>query len=258
MDNYETHMSDHMQSIIPISGIVAFVLIGSVLLIYISFPSDNTIDIPQVIDDEPIEVVDNIQDQSDAQPEPTSNIIVDNEIVGTTNLIVIAETLGLSDQQTNSNSYTANFNSGGGGKRSTNTNNDDMPTYTLTLYEGDSLSDGVVTMGQEVKAVATTSNLEIVHVTFRWIAPNAQVEDQTIVQFNSPAEDTYAPDQPGNWMVQADFGNGIVLSENMNVPFLVLPESMIGNIALIGSSLAALGGYYYMTKRYASNPTRTS
>lgn len=245
-----------MQSMIPILSIMAFTAIGAFLLIYIFVQPNNVNDIPQVIVDVPIEVTDSPQDQPDMQSQSPPVTVVSTESAGMLNIVVIAETLGLSDFQTNSNSDNTLYNpgGGGGGRRIINTDNENnTPTYTLTLLEGTSPSDGVVTMGQEVKAVATTNNLNIGEVTFRWIAPNTIVAEQTIAELHSPAEDTYAPGEPGGWTVEADFGNGVVLTENMNVPFLVLPESAIGNVVLVGSSLAALGAYYYMTKRNGLN-----
>ncbi|MFY3741760.1 MAG: hypothetical protein HMLIMOIP_002220 [Candidatus Nitrosomirales archaeon] len=38
----------------------------------------------------------------------------------------------------------------------------------------------------------------------------------------------------------ADFGNGIVVIQNLEINFLVIPESPIGTIAVMLSSLAAL------------------
>ncbi len=256
---------------IPISGIAVFVLIGTILLIFIVVQPNNASDIQQdsdvLLDDvQPETESPTIPPSEDNHVQSTPTTIV-SESSGISNFIVIAETLGLSDYQTNANSQNIVYNpgGGGGGGRIGNADNENnppgeeisTPTYTLTLFEGGSPSDGVVTLGQEIKAVATTSNNNIVDVTFRWIAPNTIVADETVAQFHSPAEDIFAPGEPGSWIVQADFGNGVVLTEDMNVPFMVLPESAIGNLALIGSSLAALGGYYLVTKRNALNRSQS-
>ena len=57
------------------------------------------------------------------------------------------------------------------------------------------------------------------------------------------AEDTFKPDIVGRWTVYADFGNGVVKQQTLDVRLLVIPESPIGLIALVGSSFAALGAY---------------
>lgn len=55
------------------------------------------------------------------------------------------------------------------------------------------------------------------------------------------ARNSFEPNEAGDWMVEADFNNGVVVRETVNVPFMVIPESPIGVIALLGSSLAAIG-----------------
>ena len=52
------------------------------------------------------------------------------------------------------------------------------PSTRLTLYEGITISDGVINLGESITAVATTTrNTDVVNATFRWIDPsNNEVE----------------------------------------------------------------------------------
>lgn len=118
------------------------------------------------------------------------------------------------------------------------------PTYNLKLLEGGSLSDLVVDLNQEVEASASTDNPDVTKITFSWVDPNGNNAKTTDVTPSSgSASDTFKPDQPGQWTVTADFGNGQSITKTLNISFNVIPESAFGVLALLGSSLAALGGF---------------
>ena len=57
------------------------------------------------------------------------------------------------------------------------------------------------------------------------------------------AESRFTPDEVGKWTVVADFGNGVVKQQTFDVKLFVIPESPVGTLALIASSLAALAFY---------------
>jgi len=139
---------------------------------------------------------------------------------------------------------------GGGDKNNGDDNGNDNEFYELKLFEGSEQSDGIVDLGQEVKAVATTDDSIVSQVTFAWVDPTLDVAESILVTLNSSgaAEDTFEPDQPGQWRVVANFGNGHVVTRTLNVQFFVVPESPMGVILLITSSIASLGGYVYYRK----------
>jgi len=56
----------------------------------------------------------------------------------------------------------------------------------------------------------------------------------------------------GHYKIIADFGNGVIVEKGLDISFNVIPESMIGTIALMGSSLAALGGFVLLRRRPAN------
>jgi hypothetical protein len=121
-------------------------------------------------------------------------------------------------------------------------NNNDFE-YSLRLFEGTESSDGVIDLGQQVRAVASTDDNNVEKVIFRWIDPST-VNGRTIeAALDGSAEDVFEPGESGSWIVEADFGHNIVVRENLDVTFLVVPESQLGAILLITSSLGALGTY---------------
>jgi hypothetical protein len=61
----------------------------------------------------------------------------------------------------------------------------------------------------------------------------------------SESRDSFAPDEPGRWTIEADFNNGEVSRKTLDVAFFVLPESPIGSIAMAMTSIAALAGFAY-------------
>jgi outer membrane protein assembly factor BamB len=130
------------------------------------------------------------------------------------------------------------------------------PVYNLNLFENSDPSDGVIDLGDDARAVADTNDPTVTQVTFRWIDPNSNVDSTTVVPVVSgEAEDTFTPDEVGTWIVEADFGNGVIVQQTLNINFLVIPESPVGIAALVGSSLAALGGYMFLKKRSSTGTT---
>jgi hypothetical protein len=133
--------------------------------------------------------------------------------------------------------------SGGGSSHSGPEDNNNDFDYSLRLFEGSEHSDGVIDLGQQVRAVASTNDNRVEKVIFRWIDPST-VNGRTIeAALDSSAEDVFEPGESGAWIVEADFGHGIVVREDLDVTFLVVPESQLGAILLISTSLGALGAY---------------
>jgi hypothetical protein len=122
------------------------------------------------------------------------------------------------------------------------------PCYGLDLFEGINPSNGIVDLNQELRAVASTDDSSVDQITFRWISPGAAIASEVTVPISTP-EDTFAPDEPGDWVVEADFGNDQVIQKMLTVPFFVLPESPIGAIAMTLASIGALSGFFYIRSR---------
>jgi len=107
-----------------------------------------------------------------------------------------------------------------------------------------------------MRAVVHTNNYVVSDVTISWIDPSGNVDSTTTLPLSSgfDADDTFTPDEVGTWTVEAHLGNdGGVILKTLDVRFLVIPESPIGVIALMGSFFAAFGGYaYFRQKRSVS------
>jgi hypothetical protein len=126
------------------------------------------------------------------------------------------------------------------------------PIHNLELYEDGNPSDRVIDLGEDITAKATTIDSSIVNVTFRWIDPsNNEVRTNTVNIVNGEANDTYTPNQVGTWKVVAEFSNGAIVVKELQVPFQVVPESIIGALSVIGSSLVVLA--VYRRRRKTSN-----
>jgi hypothetical protein len=125
--------------------------------------------------------------------------------------------------------------------------------FNLDVFEASDSSDGVFDLGQEARAVAETNRASVIEVRFKWIDPSGNVDSITTVPAPSDdtrkAEDIFTPDEVGTWTVVADFGNGDEIIRTLHVDFMVIPESPIGIIALMGSILAAFGGYAYLRQK---------
>jgi|GEM_PF-5264453 len=57
------------------------------------------------------------------------------------------------------------------------------------------------------------------------------------------SEFSFSLDQPGQWTLEVEFTKFGRVIKNFDCSFFVLPESPIGALAMIGSSLALLGGF---------------
>jgi hypothetical protein len=93
--------------------------------------------------------------------------------------------------------------------------------------------------------------------TFMWINPLGDVAREVTVPVLSPVSDTFSPNMAGVWTLMVNFHNREVLTEALtetfNVGFFVAPESPAGVAALVGSSLAALGGFPVFRRRHSNN-----
>src|SRR5437773_5523903 len=125
----------------------------------------------------------------------------------------------------------------------------------MQLFESNSLSDEVLSLSQPLRVVALHNtgfcvdpnapgcpDFRVVDLTISWINPSGDTVRQ--IHFNAPTGyDYFSPDMAGEWMIVADFGGGDVFAKSVNVPINVVPESAIGAVALVGSSLAVLGAF---------------
>jgi hypothetical protein len=128
------------------------------------------------------------------------------------------------------------------------------PRYDLVLFEGTSPSDGVIGFCADVRALATVQNDPVAsQVDFTWETEEGFIGQSSTHSVSSgQAEDTASCLDPGRWFVEADFGNGQVIQRTLFVGFMVLPESPIGPIAMILSSVGVLGGFLYFRSRKTS------
>jgi DNA-binding beta-propeller fold protein YncE len=95
--------------------------------------------------------------------------------------------------------------------------------YTLTLYEDSNPSDGVINLGEDITAKATTNDSRVVNVKFRWIDPSNNVaRTNTVNIVNGEASDTFTPNQVGTWKVVAEFSDGTIVVKELQVPFQVV------------------------------------
>lgn len=102
-----------------------------------------------------------------------------------------------------------------------------------------------VRIGEYVTASVFT-NSTIDNVRFRW--SDNLGEKRNVIDNLEPFEDVYNPDTAGEWTVEAICSDGSISIKTLHVSFLVLPESIIGTIAIIGSSLTIM--IAYILKRY--------
>jgi hypothetical protein len=131
------------------------------------------------------------------------------------------------------------------------------PEHHLRLFEGTDETDGTFGLGDDARAVADTNDPLVDQVEFRWIAPSASVVTDTVLLVGGTAESIFSPlDEVGDWTVEADFGNGVIVRETLHIDFLVIPESPLGIAALVGSSIAALGAFMFLKTRIKSSGTR--
>ena len=105
-----------------------------------------------------------------------------------------------------------------------------------------------------MRAAADTNDTSISQVTLSWVDPDGSTDSNTVVALSGGiAENSFTPDQAGEWTVNADFGNGVIIHKTLNVSALVIPESPIGIIALIVSSLGVLGGFMFLRRNSSTS-----
>jgi len=80
-------------------------------------------------------------------------------------------------------------------------------------------------------------------ITFSWINPQKEIVRTKTKPLELMAQDTFVPNSPGHWTVVAESLHMRAVVASFDVPFSVIPESPIGIIVLMASSLAALGGF---------------
>jgi hypothetical protein len=118
----------------------------------------------------------------------------------------------------------------------------------LFLVEHGDPSDGVVALNQQVTAVFETSSVLGTEITFRWINPSGEPVRTETLPLTPGAQDSFTPDAVGHWTVEAESEHIHTVLASFDVPFMVIPESPVGIVALIGSSLAALGGFMFLRR----------
>lgn len=133
------------------------------------------------------------------------------------------------------------------------------PNYLLELIEGDIKSDGKVNIGQEITGSAFTDNPNVDRVIFVWYNPAGDVVERAGSTGNSTFngkifENSFVPDEPGQWRLEADFARTRIIVQVIDVSFFVLPESSIGSIALVAASMSAMGLYVAMRNRTLRSP----
>lgn len=123
------------------------------------------------------------------------------------------------------------------------------PGYNIALLEDGSPSDGVITLGEDITARASTDDPDVDNVTFTWMRPDGSTANvQNVPLSAGAADDKFIPDMLGLWIVIAEFNDGTTLVTTLNITFQVIPESMIGAVAPVGAAVAAFIGYRYYSK----------
>lgn len=110
------------------------------------------------------------------------------------------------------------------------------------------LDAATTNIGEPITATVITVDPNVKHVKFEWIDPILDTVRTTID--DTPDDlftDVFKPKSAGTWFVKAELG-GSPLITTIFVKFFTPPESPIGIIALISSSLAVLG-YWIMHRR---------
>ncbi len=97
--------------------------------------------------------------------------------------------------------------------------------YSLNLFEnGTNPSDGEIDQGQEVRAVATTSDTSVDDVRFLWNDPHSDaIRDVTVSVDNS--EDSFAPDEPFPWQLVVLFLDCETVTKRLTAEIFVHPPS---------------------------------
>jgi len=119
------------------------------------------------------------------------------------------------------------------------------PPYALELKQGGANipNGGNAQIDGTITANATTDSSTATQVNFTRINPDTTIETQIVQLTLGSAQYTFTPAVVGHYTILADFGDGVILEKELEVSFNVIPESPLGALALIASSMAALGAY---------------
>jgi hypothetical protein len=111
-----------------------------------------------------------------------------------------------------------------------------------------SLSDDTINIGESITATVSTdfSHNFLAYVKLKWIDPTNTVRRDTA--YNTTLQDSFIPDMVGQWTVVIECFGEDVLIQTFDVGFMVLPESTIGAVAIVGASVAVLIVYIYRNK----------
>lgn len=105
-----------------------------------------------------------------------------------------------------------------------------------------------VPLGNQINAtVQQLHSFGNLPITFRWLDADLNLQRE-VVDTSPPFEDHFSPNTPGVWTVFAACGDFIVLQtvqQPIKVTMNVIPESPVGTLALILSSIAALTVYSF-------------
>ena len=121
-------------------------------------------------------------------------------------------------------------------------------TYSLELKQGaNNIPNGsTANIDEEMIATAITNSSTAVQVNFTRTNPDTTTDTQIVPLVLGSAQYSFTPTQAGGYTIKADFGNGVVVEQTLNISFNVVPESMIGTVALIASSLGAFVAFKRM------------
>jgi Ca2+-binding RTX toxin-like protein len=97
--------------------------------------------------------------------------------------------------------------------------------YSLSLFEnGTDPSDGEIDQGQEVRAIATTSDNSVDTIRFLWNDPHSETIRNVTVSVEE-GEDSFAPDEPFPWHLVALFFDGGTITKRLTTEIFVHPPS---------------------------------
>jgi len=132
------------------------------------------------------------------------------------------------------------------------------PTYSLELKQGvnNIPNGGTAQINVAMTANATTNSSTATQVNFTRINPDSTIDTQIVPLTLGSAQYTFTPTMAGHYTILADFGNGVIVEKELNISFNVVPESMVGTIALIASSLGGFTAFRRMRKNKSDTRKR--
>ena len=119
------------------------------------------------------------------------------------------------------------------------------PDYGVKMFQnGNRISNGqTIQFGQPLNVVGETNDTSTQYVQFFWIAPNGATVRQETKPISSP-EDTFTPNQGGQWIIEVHFATSYV-RQTVNVSFFVVPESPIGSVGTVVASVSVLAVFMF-------------